>query len=149
MSLDVYLEIDDVVTRDRSGIFIRRHGEIEEISRAEWDEMCPWHEPTILDSVPTKREMYSANITHNLNRMAAEAGIYKHLWRPEEIGISKAADLIEPLGRGLALLRSDPERFETFNSPNGWGTYRDFVPFVEGYLDACRMYPDATVRACR
>ena len=33
---------------------------------------------------------YSANITHNLGKMAEEAGIYKHLWRPEEIGITKA-----------------------------------------------------------
>lgn len=47
-------------------------------------------------------EVYDANITHNLNTMAEEAGIYKHLWRPEELGITKAKDLIEPLAEGLA-----------------------------------------------
>ena len=39
-------------------------------------------------------EVYSANITHNLNRMAMEAGIYECLWRPDEHGITKAAQII-------------------------------------------------------
>lgn len=39
--------------------------------------------------------IYEDSITHNLNKMADCAGIYQHLWRPEEIGIScKAQDLI-------------------------------------------------------
>jgi len=94
-------------------------------------------------------EVYDANITHNLGKMAAEAGIYKHLWRPEEIGIEQAGQLIEPLTAGLALLKSDPARFEAFNSPNGWGMYEHFVPFVEEYLEACRANPDATVSVWR
>ena len=89
--------------------------------------------------------VYDANITHNLGRMADEAGIYKHLWRPEEIGITKAEQLIEPLEAGLLLLKADPAQFEAFNSPNGWGLYKHFVPFVEGYLAACREHPDADV----
>ena len=32
------------------------------------------------------REVFSANITHNLGAMAKEAGIYMHLWRPDELG---------------------------------------------------------------
>lgn len=36
-------------------------------------------------------EVCALNITHNLGRMAKEAGIYQHLWRPEEIGVTKAA----------------------------------------------------------
>jgi len=93
--------------------------------------------------------VYDSNITHNLGRMAEEAGIYQHLWRPEEIGITTAAQLIEPLSAGLALLKSDPARFEAFNAPNGWGLYKHFVPFVEEYLGACREYPDATVSVSR
>jgi hypothetical protein len=77
--------------------------------------------------------VYDANITHNLGRMAEEAGIYKHLWRPEELGITTASELIEPLTAGLALLKADPVRFEAFNSRNGWGMYEHFVPFVERY----------------
>ena len=57
--------------------------------------------------------------------------------------------LIEPLTKGLALLKSDPERFEAFNSPNGWGMYKHFVPFVERYLEACKEHPDADVGVSR
>jgi hypothetical protein len=94
-------------------------------------------------------EVYSSNITHNLGRMAEEAGIYQHLWRPEELGITTAAELIEPLSRGLELLLSDPARFRRFDAANGWGTYEHFVLFVRNYLEACRGNPDATIRVCR
>ena len=94
-------------------------------------------------------EVYSSNITHNLGKMADEAGIYKHLWRPEEIGIKHAADLIEPITAGLALLKSDRVRFEKHDAPNGWGTYEHFIPFVEKYLAACKENSDATIEANR
>jgi hypothetical protein len=81
--------------------------------------------------------------------MAEAAGIYKHLWRPEEIGITRAQELIEPLTNGLALLKSDPERFKGFDSPNGWGLYVNFVPWVENYLNACVEYPDAEISVSR
>ena len=94
-------------------------------------------------------EVYWANITHNLGKMAGEAGIYEALWRPEEIGITKAGQLIEPLQAGLAKLKADPAHYEQFNAPNGWGLYKHFVPFVEKYLAACEENPDATVRVSR
>lgn len=96
-----------------------------------------------------KTEVFSANITHNLNKMAEEAGIYKHLWRPEEVGISTAAQLIEPLRDGLALMKSDPPRFKKHNPSNGWGSYEGFVPWVEAYLNECIENPDAEVSVCR
>lgn len=94
-------------------------------------------------------EVYSSNITHNLGKMAREAGIYEHLWRPEEIGVAKAAQLIKPLEEGLELLKREREHFEKFNAPNGWGMYEHFVPFVERYLEACRENPDADVSVSR
>jgi hypothetical protein len=94
-------------------------------------------------------EVYTDNITHNLNRMAEAAGIYKHLWRPEEIGVSKASQLIEPLQDGLAKMEADPEKYCAFDAPNGWGKYEHFVPFVRRYLEACKENPDATVHADR
>lgn len=93
--------------------------------------------------------VYDRNITHNLNRMAGEAGIYEALWRPEEIGITKAAQLIDPLTNGLALLRSDPARFKAFNPSNGCGSYEHLVEFVADYLKACEEYPDADVSVSR
>ena len=94
-------------------------------------------------------QVYWANITHNLAPMAKKAGIYRHLWRPSEIGITKAGQLINPLMVGLALLKSDPERFKAFDSSNGWGLYELFVPFVDKYLAACIDNPDADVTVSR
>lgn len=93
--------------------------------------------------------VFDANITHNLNRMAKEAGIYEACWRPEEIGIAKASQLIEPLRQGIALMESDPERFEKYDAPNGWGTYNDFLPWLKRYLEACIEHPDADVSVSR
>jgi len=93
--------------------------------------------------------VYDANITHNLGAMADEAGIYMHLWHPASVSITKAEQLIEPLRKGLALMKADPARFTKHNSPNGWGTYEHFVPFVEKYLAACIEYPDADVHVSR
>lgn len=90
--------------------------------------------------------VFDANITHNLGSMAEEAGIYKHCWNPEEIGITEARQLIEPLEKAIAMMKADPKRFEAFNSPNGWGLYEHFVPWLEQYLEACKQYPDATIR---
>ena len=93
--------------------------------------------------------VFSANITHNLNTMAAAAGIYEACWRPEDIEVATASQLVPLLEAGLAALKNDPRRFEKFNSPNGWGLYEHFVPWVERYLDACRQYPGAAVRVSR
>lgn len=94
-------------------------------------------------------EVYSANITHNLNLMAAEAGLYEALWRPEEIGVVHARDLIEKLTTGLHLLQSEPSRFIPFNPENGWGDYRSLCLFVRDYLEACVENPDAKVTVWR
>ena len=94
-------------------------------------------------------QVYSSNITHNLGEMAAEAGIYQCLWRPSENGITHARELIEPLTTGVTLLSTQKARFEKFNSPNGWGVWKHFVPFVADYLQACRDNPDSLVKVWR
>lgn len=93
--------------------------------------------------------VYDANITHNLGKMAYEAGIYKALWKPEEINKEKAEGIIELLEVGLTDLKARPEHFGQFNSPNGWGMYEHFVPFVEKYLNACKEYPEAKIEVSR
>lgn len=146
MSLDVYLTLDDEYI-ETDGIYIRENGETRKISAAEFSEKFPGMVPVVVKS--EGEEVYWRNITHNLNRMADEAGVYDACWRPDEIGITVAAQLIEPLEKGLALLRSDPERFKAFNPSNGWGNYDGLVAFVESYLSACREYPRAKVYASR
>lgn len=151
MSLDVYLELPGAGIPAREAIFIRDGGENREISRAEWDALHPGREPAVvtIGGDTEGSEVYWANITHNLNKMAAEAGIYEALWRPEEIAAKKATDLIGPLADGLGLLKANPEKYKAFNPSNGWGDYDGLVSFVEKYLAACRENPDATVRVSR
>lgn len=96
-----------------------------------------------------EENVYSDNITHNLNKMAIEAGSYEYLWRPDEINITRAKQLIAPLKRCLKRLTNDPERFKQFDAPNGWGKYEHLVMFVINYLDACRKYPKAEVSVSR
>ncbi|NBL00489.1 MAG: hypothetical protein EOM50_21295, partial [Erysipelotrichia bacterium] len=105
--------------------------------------------------------LYSDNITHNLGRMAEQAGIYEALWRPHRLRSDynirqadftaedefeasvtiRAKDIIHFLEKGLEDLKKRPNYYEQFNSPNGWGLYKHFVPFVERYLNACKQYP--------
>ena len=94
-------------------------------------------------------EVYSANITHNLNTMASEAGIYETVWRPEENGITKAKQLIDPLAKAIKEMEDDPFRFKKFDSPNGWGLYVDFLPWLKKYMAACIAEPEAQVIVSR
>ena len=91
--------------------------------------------------------VFSANITHNLTAMAAAAGVYQHIWHPEELGITKAQQLIKPLKTALKLLKSDPEGFKRYDSENEWGRYNDLTHFIECYLTACKAKPRASISA--
>lgn len=147
MGLDVSLYKPTPTLKKGTGVFVRENGNTRELSIQEVEERYP--ESNIQETVYESNEAYSAKITHNLNTMASKAGIYKHLWRPDEIGIETARELIEPLREGLHKLKSNPEKYKAFNPPNGWGDYEGFVRFVSGYLDACYENPDAYVSACR
>lgn len=118
---------------------------------------------------PKKEEMYSANITHNLGDMASEAGIYEALWRPyrlkegynipeddhnaeykfEEENPVRAFEIIPIIEKGLKDMLARSEHYKTFDSPNGWGLYVHFIPFIERYLEALRKYPEAFVECDR
>ena len=93
--------------------------------------------------------VFNGGMTHNLARMAAEAGVYQLLWRPEDLGITHAHQLLQPLQEGLLRLVSDPARFQQFDPENGWGAYEELVEFTRQYHAACLLYPDAEVRTRR
>lgn len=150
MSLDVYLNGKPHFEGWHSGIFIRENGAKREISRAEWDARFPGREPAVaISDAGETTQLYSRNITHNLTTMAKAAGIYEPLWRPDEIGITYARDLIEPLAVGYVRLVDEPDEFRKHNPANGWGTYESLVEFVADYLAACIRHPDATVDVWR
>jgi hypothetical protein len=80
-------------------------------------------------------DVYSASITHNLSRMAREAGVYDALWASEKF--QTAAELIPILRAGIAAMEDQPERFKPLSASNGWGTYDQFLPWVRAVLSAC------------
>lgn len=118
---------------------------------------------------PRREEVYSANITHNLNKMADEAGLYEALWRPhrlkpgydipeddhkaeweyEDNNPVRAHEIIEIIEKGLGDMKARPKHYEKFNSPNGWGMYHNFVPWIEEYLKALKEYPESFVECDR
>jgi hypothetical protein len=90
--------------------------------------------------------VYEGDCTHNLGKMANEAGLYEPLWRAKENGITTAEQLAIPLHAGLDVLLTDPLKFRKLNPSNGWGDYDGFVRFVVDLLIACRENPTFTVR---
>jgi len=94
-------------------------------------------------------ELYWRNITHNLGKMARTAGLYECLWRPDEIGITTAHQLIEPISKGIAFLAMHRRICEQDNPPNGWGNWESLYDFCCDYLKACTEHPSATVRVWR
>lgn len=93
--------------------------------------------------------VYSDNTTHNLIKMANAAGIYEALWEPGAIAVEKAGDIVEKLENGLDKLKNDPVFFKQYDASNGWGTYEQFLSFVENYLEACRQNPTAVIEIKR
>jgi hypothetical protein len=102
--------------------------------------------------------VFSTNITHNLNRMADKASMYKALWYltkaeddfyprvDRDISITLAKELLIYLEHGLNQLKTYPEFFKQFSASNGWGTYEQFIPWIEKLIEACKQYPDALLR---
>lgn len=149
MSLDVYLRMPGVrKVLAGTGVFVRENGSTVELTQEQVRERFPNAEFVVAER-DADDVVFHANITHNLGEMASAAGLYVELWCPEEMGWTKARDLIFPLQRGLDALVADPDRFKKFMPENDWGNYNDLVEFVREYLDACIEYPDADVEVSR
>lgn len=152
MSLSVYLSVTEVRAHKmpEGRIYLREGGYIRQATRAEWDARHPGVEPMFFPATAEEETcVFEANVTHNLVQMADAAGLWKPIWRPEECGAKTAGDLIRPIFEGLVKLKARPEDFMRLNPSNGWGDYGTFVEWVERYLEACRQWPHATIRAHR
>ncbi len=96
-------------------------------------------------------EVFEANITHNLGEMAREVilkngqTLYMYLWRPEEVGAYYGSDIVEHIQEGYLELLNNPEKYKIFEPDNGWGTYDDFLPWLQKYLEACKIHPNARI----
>lgn len=150
MSLSVVLQIEHRII-ENAEIWVRdESGSLRQLTRAEWRTHYPYWEPVILEKFNRSMTVFEwTGLTRNLTDMAKEAGLYLPVWRPEEAGIGRATQLIEPLAKGIADMKKRPDHYKQFNPPNGWGDYGGFVEFVETYLAACIQFPDATIRVSR
>lgn len=99
-----------------------------------------------LEMTRGKREplvLFRCNITHNLTKMWAEAGIYSVIYDPTQ---PLAGELVKPLLAGLKLMGSDPPRFQKYDAPNGWGLYVHAVPWLAELTVQCALHPKAVYR---
>lgn len=146
MGLDISLRIDKPILKIGTGVFIRENGQNRELTVEEVKEKFPDRDIEFSVNRETE-EVFESNITHNLVPMAKAAGLYDYVWHPEGMGIYKAKELIDPLREGLHNLKLDPEKYKQYNPSNGWGDYEGLVKFIESYLSACYMYPEADIDA--
>jgi len=137
MGLDLYFFKKDIniqeVRNNISNLYEKLRAIQEEIEQAE----------DIYDNA----KLADVNITHNLNKMADAVGLYEVLWKPDEIGITTASQMIPFLEKGIKKLRENPEKYKTFNAPNGYGNYEDFVRFCDSVLHWCNKYPNSVIEA--
>jgi len=99
-----------------------------------------------IDLIETSpHSVFDANITHNLGKMAGEAGIYEALWHPERTTIKKASELAAVLAPAIHDMKTRPDFYKQFDAENGWGKYRDFVPWLEKLYEACIEHPEAEI----
>jgi hypothetical protein len=94
-------------------------------------------------------KLASHNVTHNLNKMAEAVGLSEILWHPEEIGITSASQMIIPIEKAIKELEANPDKYKTYNPPNGWGNFDIFVSFCKSVLRTCQENPDAVIEAGR
>lgn len=97
-------------------------------------------------------EVFTRNITHNVNGIAEAIGVYGAVWRPEENGISKAHQVAEVLRPALEKLRANTDGYRDYRRlepENGWGSVEGLINFLEAYLAACEQHPQADVAVWR
>lgn len=98
---------------------------------------------------PERHVAFAWNFTHNAADMAFAAGFYHELWRPEEVNIEFAHQLIGPLERGIKDMEEKPEAYRSLQASNGWGTYDQFLDAVRNLLRALKQCPGARIKASR
>lgn len=86
-------------------------------------------------------EVFSMNITHNLSTMADKAGFYEQLWYLS--GIRTCEDLLPYIEAGLAELKWKPNEYSQYSNKGGWGTYEQFVDWLQKLIDNLKIDPKA------
>lgn len=148
MSLDIYFKSNVTVENYSTGIFIRENGSNRELTIEEARERYP--DANIELQNNTTEYLFSANITHNMNKMADAVGLYEYLWDlKEKHPDMKPFELLPKLSRGLAKLDENKQDLLQFEPSNGWGSWDALVGFIAEIIQACVMYPYAEIEVSR
>lgn len=153
MSLDISLHDDNPIVVERTGVFIREQGRNRELTVEEIPIYFPDADMSQFENNHYETNVvYKANITHNLNNMADEVGLYEVLWHPNRLfpegHVIKAHDILPIMIKGFTELLLQKGRLVPLEVENkGWGTYDGLVSFVYNYIRACQEHPNATVVA--
>ena len=85
---------------------------------------------------------FTANITSNLTSMfiALPSGDISE-WNNK-----RAKELIEPIKKSIQALRSNPQAYRKYESPNGWGTVKGTIYFLEKCLLSFMLDEDAIIQ---
>lgn len=111
---------------------------------------------------PTEETEWRANITHNMNKMAAQVPIslkyrnkeykgtlYDFVWRPDEHGNVTTTPMSKILAQGIAFMIENRKILLPFNPKNGWGSYAAFLPWLIKYKEACEDNPGCKIEVDR
>lgn len=88
------------------------------------------------------RELYDANVTHNVTPMWDKAGVYDALYRSHG---KRAGDVVATLRIGLADMVGRSLEYRALNPPNGWGSYEGALHFLRATIAACEANPEAII----
>ena len=87
------------------------------------------------------QQVIRKQISHNLNTMADKAGIYYHLWRPEEINIKSAKEFTRSTWREFKI-KGKAWVFDIhYNASNGWG--------LEHFKHICYIFKSIKETGCK
>ena len=106
----------------------------------------------ILDIILTEVklcEVYTTSVHNNFNLLIESLGIYQHLWRPDELNITHARQLIAPLESALENLEFNKEKYRKHEPPGMCGKIELFIIFLKNLLESCKQHPNATISVCR
>jgi len=148
MGIWIYLSITQVILPPSDDVYILEDGVTKRISRAEYEVLYRQSCDPYIVNPTLDNYVYERNVTNNYVQIASEVGLFYPIWRPVEVGIKKANQLIPLLEEGLTLLFTPPlDKFRELEPSMGWGTYEHFTEFIQEYLAACKEYPNTEVCA--
>ncbi len=78
--------------------------------------------------------------------MWKKAGIYDALYNSEGM---EAKEILPILIDGLADMIENKNEYESLNSPNGWGTYTNAVPWLIELIKGCKDNPEGIIEVSR